>query len=96
MVIAKFAFALALRIFTVTNSNRKMRVLQNFMPTTVVIPLKKQLFPQYYHNYCPHYRGITAVVVSITCIAVNPRLPRYYPRPHYHAGLYCAAVHIYY
>ena len=41
---------------------------------------------RYYRNHCPHYRGITAAVVSIT--AVNPRLLLYYRCPHYRAGLY--------
>ena len=68
-----------------SNSNRKMRVLQNSMLTTAAIPLGKQPFPRYCRNHCPHYRGITAAVVSIT--VVNPWLLRYYRHPHYRTGL---------
>jgi len=51
------------------------------VPFTAVTPQQANPSPRYYRKFYLQNRGIPAVFVGF------PRLPRYYRRPHYRAGL---------
>ena len=47
------------------------------VPITTVLPLTLSPFPQYYHNFRPHYRGFTAVTADLP-LSPSPCSSYYY------------------